>query len=154
MTFLLGTFVVLALAGMLFLRRANEARVRLSEIPVVFDKVKAVGKDATFAQFCFGIVDESAQDKAVNVQFSIEGGRIGFDWVLICEANRRDREKFLALARRLGHAITEHKAPNGCEYLRAEDGDLIQLCTLSICEIYGLLETAEVELVWDGFKWP
>jgi len=88
------------------------------------------------------------------VQFSIEAERVGFDWILICEVNRRDREKFLTLARRLGHTITEHKAPNGCEYLRAEDGDLVRLCRASICELYGLPETASVTLIWQGIDWP
>jgi hypothetical protein len=154
MTYLLILFVVMVLLGGLFLRRGNQARVKLSEIPIVFAKVKEVGKDATFAQFCFAIENDSAQDKAVNVEFTIEGGLIGFNWILICEVNRRDREKFMALARRQGHAITEHKADNGCEYLRAEDGDLIGLCRASFCELYGLPESAEVELVWEGFDWP
>jgi hypothetical protein len=154
MTILLAIFVVVVLLACFFLRRGNEAGVKLSEIPAVFEKVKAAGKDATFAQFCFGIVDETVKDNAVNVQFSIEGGKIGYDWVLICEVNRRDRDKFLELAQRLGRTVTEQKAPNGCEYLRVEDGDLVQLCKASICELYGLPETAMVELVWEGFEWP
>jgi hypothetical protein len=154
MTILLVLFVAVVFVGALFLRRGNEAEVKLSEIPAVFEKVKEAGKDATFAAFCFRIEDAMVKDKAVNVQFSIEDERIGFDWVLICEVNRRDRDKFLALARRLGHTITEHTAKNGCEYLRAEDGDLVQLCRASISELYGLPESAEVGLAWQGFAWP
>jgi hypothetical protein len=153
-TILLVIFVMVVLLGGLFLRRADEAKVRVSEIPAVFDKVKEAGKDATFAAFCFRIADESVKDPAVNVQFSIENGRVGFDWVLIGEVNRRDRDKFHALAQRLGHTVKAHKSPNGCEYLRAEDGDLIQLCRASICELYGLPESAELDLVWQGFAWP
>ncbi|HEX4141337.1 MAG TPA: hypothetical protein VHY09_13390 [Candidatus Methylacidiphilales bacterium] len=154
MTILLVLFVAVVFAGALFLRRANGAKVRLGEIPAILEKVKEAGKDGTFAQFCFETGDMPTEAGAVNVQFSIEGGRVGFDWVLICEVNRRDREKFLALARGLGHAVTEHKSANGCEYLRAEDGDLLRLCLASICELYGLPESAEVDLVWEGIAWP
>jgi hypothetical protein len=154
MTFLLAIFVGVVLLACLFLRRGNQTGVKVSEIPAVFGKMKATGKDGTFATFCFGIGDESVKGNAVNVQFSIEDGRIGLDWVLIGEVNRRDREKFLELARRLGHTLTERKAGNGCEYLRAEDGDLVRLCTASIRELYNLPETATVGLVWEGFDWP
>jgi len=154
MTFLLVLFVVMVLLGGLFLRRGNEAKVSLGEIPAVFGKVEGAGKDGAFAMFCFRISDETVKDPAVNVQFSVEDRRVGFDWVLICEVNRRDREKFSALAQRLGHTVTEHKARNGCEYLRAEDGDLVALCRASIVELYGLTESAELGLVWQGFEWP
>ena len=154
MTFLLVVFVVMVLAGGLLLRRGNEARISLREIPAVFARVEAAGKDGTFASFCFQIADETVKDTAVNVQFSVENGRVGFDWVLICEVNRRDREKFLALAQRLGHVVRKHKARNGCEYLRAEDGDLAGLCRAVVVELYGLPESAMLDLVWQGFDWP
>ena len=154
MTFLLVVFVVMVLAGGLLLRRGNEARISVEDIPAVFGKVNVAGKDGVFAMFCFRVADETVKDSAVNVQFSVEGGHAGFDWVLICEVNRRDREKFMALAQRLGHLVRKHKARNGCEYLRAEDGDLAALCRASILELYELPESAELDLVWQGFDWP
>jgi len=154
MTFLLVVFVVMVLAGGLLLRRGNEARILLGDIPTVFGKVNAAGKDGTFAAFCFRIADETVKDTAVNVQFSVEDGRAGVDWMLIGEVNRRDRERFLVLARDLGHTVTEHKTRNRCEYLRAEDGDLAGLCRASIVELYRLPEAAELGLVWQGFDWP
>ena len=154
MTFLLVVFVVMVLAGGLLLRRGNEARISLREIPSVFARVDAAGKDGTFAAFCFRIADETVKDTAVNVQFSVEDGRAGFDWMLTSEVNGRDRERFLALARDLGHTVIEHKARNGCEYLRAEDGDLAALCRASIVELYRLPESAEVGLAWQGIDWP
>jgi len=154
MTFLLVVFVVMVLAGGLLLRRGKEARVTTADIPAVFAKVAAEGKNGTFAAFCFRIADETVKDTAVNVQFSVEDGRVGLDWVLIAEVNRRDRQKFAELARRLGHTVTEHKARNGCEYLRTEDGDLVELCRASITDLYGLAQSAELGLVWQGFDWP
>jgi hypothetical protein len=154
MTFLLVVFVVMVLAGGLLLRRGNEARISLGDIPTVFGKVNAAGKDGTFAAFRFRIADETVKDTAVNVQFSVEDGRAGFDWMLTSEVNRRDRERYLALGRDLGHTVTEHKARNGCEYLRVEDGDLAELCRASIVELYRLQESTELGLVWQGFDWP
>lgn len=152
---LLTIFVVTTvLVAFFFLRRGKEAGIKLTEIRAVFEKVKAAGKDETFAQFCFGVPDETVKDRAVNVQFSVESGRVGFDWMLTTEVNRRDRDRFLAMADRLGHHVTEHKAANGCEYLRVEDGDLVALCRASISELYGLSETATLTLVWEGFDWP
>jgi hypothetical protein len=154
MSYLLIILVIGAFSACFFLRRGNEREIKLMELPVVFEKVKAADRDATFAAFCFRINDESVSDKAVNVQFSVDGGRIGFDWILICEVNKRDRDRFLALAQRRGHQATEHRAQNGCEYLRVENGDLVGLCEASICELYGLPESATVGMVWEGCDWP
>ena len=53
----------------------------MANIPTVFEVLKKNGKDAaSWAQFCFGIQDKSVSDNAVNLQFSIENGRIGFDF--------------------------------------------------------------------------
>jgi hypothetical protein len=154
MTFLLIVFVVMVLGGGLLLRRGNQATVNLGEIPAVFEKIRTTGKEASFATFCFGPVDMPAKGDSLNVQFSIEQGRIGFDWILISQSNIRDRNKFLDLAQRRGHQATEHKAANGCEYLRVEDGNLVALCVASMRELYGLPEDGVADLVWQGFDWP
>jgi hypothetical protein len=126
----------------------------MADIPTVFDVLKISGKDSSWAQFCFGIQDKPVSDNAVNLQFSIENGRIGFDWFLLCPVNVRDKEKFRQLAERLGHHLTEHKYENGSESLRTEDGDLVGLCEACFRDLYQWPANAKIGLVWDGFPWP
>jgi hypothetical protein len=149
--------ILVAVAAMFFLiksRMANESNAKMADIPAIFEKLRATGKDANFATFCFGISDKSVSDNAVNVQFSIEGGRIGFDWILICKINIRDKDKFMLLAERLGHKVVAGKWKNGVEYLRVEDGNLPKLCEASIRELYAMPPDADLELVLEGFTWP
>jgi hypothetical protein len=149
MTPLIILGVIVAVVLFVLWRKGDETDVKMADIPTIFEVLKTTGKDASWAQFCFGI-----QDNSVNLQFSIENGRIGFDWFLLCPANVRDKEKFRQLAERLGHNLTEHKYENGSENLRTEDGDLVALCEACFRDLYQWPVNAKIGMVWDGFSWP
>lgn len=154
MTLLIVFTVMVVLVVAVFLRRANETTVKMADIPAVVDALTTTGKEDSWAQFCFGIDDKTVEDNAVNLQFSIKQGQVGFDWFLFCEVNRRDKEKFRQLAEDLGHTVAEHKYPNGAESLRAEGGDLVKLCETILIAFYQWPPAVGIGLIADGFEWP
>lgn len=153
------TYIIIGLVAAVILFFLVKSRVVISpkvktvDIPAIFEKLKATGKDANFAVFCFRAPGSTLADNVVNVQFSIESGRIGFDWVLICDQNIQDKDKFVQLAERLGHKVVACEG-NGVKYLRVEDGDLPKLCAAAIHDLYSVPSDAELELVPEGFTWP
>jgi len=154
MTIFIIFVAVVALLLLVKSRMANESNAKMGDIPALFEKLRATGKDANFVQFCFGAPKTNLDDNAVNVQFSIEDGKIGFDWVLICEQNIQDKDKFLELAKRLGHKVVANEWKNGVKYLRVEDGDLPKLCEASMRDLYAMPPDANLELVLEGINWP
>jgi hypothetical protein len=142
--------VVFALTKM---KIVTGAKVKMVDIPAIFEKVRASGKDGSFATLAFCPPGTTSPDEAINVQFSVEGGRIGVDWVLLGPPNIRDKEKFVQLAGSLGYKVVEREM-NNVKYLRVEDGNLPRLCEASIRDLYSIPSDAELELIPDGFTWP
>jgi hypothetical protein len=133
---------------------AAEVKVKMADIPSIFEKLRATAKDGSFAVFIFTPPGKSSPDEAVNIQFSIEGGRAGLDWVLLGQPNIRDKEKFVQLGRKLGYRIVEREM-NGVKYLRVEEGgSLPRLCEASIRDLYRIPSDAELDLIPEGFTWP
>ena len=133
---------------------APEVKVKMADIPAIFEKLRAVAKDGSFAVFIFTPPEKMSQDEAINVQFSIEQGQIGFDWVLLGPSNIRDKEKFVQLAGRLGYKVVEREM-NNVKYLRVEEGgSLPKLCEASIRDLYSISSEAELVLIPEGFTWP
>jgi uncharacterized protein (DUF1810 family) len=147
--------VVLVLIFTLAKKRfvATEAKVKMADIPAIFEKLRAVGKNGSFAVFIFMPPGKASPDEAINVQFSMERGQIGFDWVLLGPANIRDKEKFVQLAGRLGYKVVDREM-NNVKYLRVDEGDLPSLCEASIRDLYSIPSDAEMGMIPEGFKWP
>jgi hypothetical protein len=136
------------------LRVARELEVKMAAIPAIFVRLQATGKDSSFAVLGFLPPGKtSVQDDGFNVQFSIEGGRIGFDWVLIAPANIRDKDKFVQFAGRLGYKVVACEG-NKVKYLRVENGDLPKLCEAVIRDLYSVSPDTDLYFNPDGFTWP
>lgn len=133
---------------------AAEAKVTMADIPAVYDKLRASSKDGHFAVFMFMPTGSQPSDDAINVQLSVEGGRVGLDWVLLGSQNIRDKERFIQLAANLGYQVMDREM-NGVKYLRVEDGgSLPRLCEATIRELYSISPAAELDLLPEGFAWP
>ncbi len=88
------------------------------------------------------------------MQFSVEDGHIGFDWLLLRDENIRDRSRYEHFAASLGYKVVSKKE-NGVEYLRAVEGDLPRLCEGVLRELYGKNENSTIGLlVPQGVPWP
>jgi len=62
----------------------------LFDVQDIHDQLIATAKDASFVVFI--LPEEDEPESAANVQFSIEGGAAGLDWVLLSPVNVRDKE--------------------------------------------------------------
>ena len=129
MTLLIILGVIVAVVLFVLWRKANETDVKMADIPTVFEVLKKNGKDESWAQFCFGIQDKSVSDNAVNLQFSIENGRIGFDWFYCLSGEHLSQGEIPAIGRASRPpTLPEHKHENGSECLRTENGDSGCIC--------------------------
>jgi hypothetical protein len=145
-------FYAFAMKPMLFIRSraapANSATV--ADVPSIVAKLATL-KDGSFAVFMFDSPTSSDGD-AVNLQYSVERGAVGLDWVLLGQTNIADKERVAAFASRLGHPMTQ-RVMNDVHYLRTEGRDLDSLGTSIIVELYRIPRDAELDLVTEGFEW-
>lgn len=133
-------------------RAAGPVFVHISDVPKVFAQLKQQGSDGSFAAFMFSDHGRSGTENDVNLQFSIEGGKVGLDWVLIAPVNVREEHRGLDFLEAQG-AKPRHSTMNGVTYLRAEAGDLVRLCQRIMSELYGVGADRAVELLPEGFEW-
>lgn len=131
---------------------APQYSVRLSDVPEVFRQMQQRGADSSFAVFMFSDHDKPGRENIINLQFSIENGRIGLDWVLLAPVNIRDERRvldFLAARGAQPRRLTENKVT----YLRAESGDLVVICQDIMQDLYGIKNDDSVDFLPEGFEW-
>lgn len=156
-------FVVLAVFVVVcaLLLRARRLKVKIAgplqctlyQMPVVFDRLREQGQDGSFAVFTFQPPGTSNRDDAIDIQFSIEDGRIGLDWYVLGPANIRDKEKVERFITAQGYQVRWLEM-NQKKYLRVDQGDLTRLCQNVITRLYALRTDAKLDLVVEGFPWP
>jgi hypothetical protein len=100
--------------------------VEVTDIPEVFSRLQSSNNYPAFAVFIFAPPDRPASADSINIQFSMEDGNPGFDWVLLSPTNIEDRDRFVAFAESKGYDAREMEM-NNVRYLRVEGGDLVQL---------------------------
>jgi hypothetical protein len=146
--------VVAMLAFSLWVRSRTvpTLQVRVDEIPRVLASLSASSSDPTFAVFMFTTPDLPTPQDALNIQFSMESGKPGFDWVLIAPRNIRDHDRFVEFAQAGGYH-PEMQEMNNVRYLRVEQGDLAALCRDVITKMYSLPESELIDLIVEGFEW-
>src|SRR5262245_28711837 len=98
------TFLVLLVRS----RFVPTYRVTASDIPQVISQLQRSGKDGHFAVLMF-VPPGSSDGEPVNLQYSIERGAVGLDWVLISPRNIADQPKVSQLASKLGFLLDEHE---------------------------------------------
>lgn len=134
-------------------RIMTPSSVSVSQIPSVFDQLKAAHKDASWAVFVFCPAGEPANDQTVvNLQYSFASGAIGLDWVLLSPRNIADKDKIAAFIKERHYTVSEREL-NSVRFLRVEDGDLIQLGMQIVGEFYHLPKDSQMEFNKDGFEW-
>jgi hypothetical protein len=148
-----GVFVVcLALVWFLRSRVAEQYVVRLADVPRVFEQLQQQGSEGSFAVFMFSDHGNAGEDHQTNLQFSVENGAVGLDWVLIGSMNISDERRVFDFLQARG-AKPRRLTKNGVTYLRAEAGDLVQLAQHIMSRLYGVKPEDAVDLVPDGFTW-
>lgn len=135
----------------MFVKPASQADVTLRDLRSIFDALKNTGSDGSFAAL---IADDGTDGRSdgVALQFSIENGKTGFDWVLINPANVADESRFLEFAKSQGFTTQKYTA-NGVDYHRSEDGDSLRLCESVLSRLYHVTEHDKLLLIEEGFRW-
>lgn len=129
----------------LIMRRGiRRTEITLDRVGEIYSDISEQALETSFAVF---IVPRPNQD-SVEVQFSIEDGAAGLDWILESEANQAERRKVEQYILSTGFHFQE-KEMNNWHYLRVEQGDIVTLCVGIIRDIYG---ADEVVLKYGGFK--
>jgi hypothetical protein len=150
----IALIVVAIVVALVFLIRGRIVPTRsatVADIPPILTKLATL-KDGSFAVFMFDSPLSPGGD-AVNLQYSVEHGAVGLDWVLLGQTNIADKEKVAAFAAQLGHTMTEREM-NNVRYLRVEGRELDKLGASIIVELYGIPRDAQLELITEGFEWP
>ncbi len=133
---------------------AFEFEVQPEQIPAVVAQLKEKGADASWAVFLFdtAVPSDDTDDQTLNLQYSIENGVVGFDWVMLGKRNAADKMRVVRLAKSMGLSVSE-KVFNGVRFLRVEDGDICALGQAIIREIYQVADGANIGLLVDGFPY-
>ena len=147
--------VVLFAAGLVvgkWLRSRNKGirtkTISLSDIGEVYRQISAQQVETSFAVFIIAPATWDKQD-TVEAQFSVEAGVTGLDWILMSEANRREKQRVIQYASGKGAQWRECEMNNWI-YLRIDQGDLVELCTSLISTLYGV---EHVQLKYGGFEY-
>jgi hypothetical protein len=150
-TLIVSLLILAGLATYIFWRTRRNQGIRrktiaVSDVGEVFRQISAQGVETSFAVFAFRTGEE---DDAVEIQFSVEDGKTGLDWILMSPANIEEKPKVLQYARSKGVEWNE-KEMNDWLYLRIEQGDVVGLCTSLIEDLY---QVEQVELKYGGFRY-
>jgi len=139
------------------LRRGSRAvelpAVSIRDVPSILTALSFKKRDGNFAVFLFGAngAPPAAAD-ALNVQFSVEGGEIGIDWVLLSPLNSDTQQRFRSFFEESGRTVGEREM-NGVRYLRVEAGHLGQLLRDFLQQEFGVTLEQQMSLITSGFKW-
>ncbi len=132
----------------------NEYQVLVSQIPEVVEQLRTKGADTAFAVLMFeSPMARPGEDPFINLQYAIEDGVVGLEWVLLGPRNIEDKDLVESFMTRTGHTVSLREM-NNVRYLRVDDHDLVQLGAQIIREIYQKRPTDDVALLVDGFECP
>jgi hypothetical protein len=134
-------------------RAITPSALLVSEIPSVVDQLSRNRKETSFAAFVFGPAEDPGnEEKIINMQYSVENGAIGFDWVLLAPGNKKDLPKVEAFIKARGHTVMTRET-NGVRYLRVEGQGISELGTQIAKELYHLKDNDQMALFTDKFEW-
>ena len=85
-----------------------------------------------------------------TLQYSIEKGQLGFDWVLLAPRNIEDEAQLTQFMKGVGYTVAKRDI-NAVRYLRVEGKDLENLGIKILCDFYHLAPEAKLELITEGF---
>ena len=126
--------------------------MKVSELPEAVRQLQVAAAESSFVVFIF---DQSGRksnaDVAVNLQYSIENGRVGLDWVLLSAANVADKDDIVEFAAERHHQFSEREQ-NGVHYLRVEDEGIASLGLQIVTEFYRRSIDSDLDVVADGFR--
>ncbi len=124
-----------------------------SYIPAVLNSLNSTGTNGSFVVFLVpGTAILDGYD--ANIQFSIEDDILGFDWVLLSQRNKTDKEKVSGVAKKFGLTCNE-KSVNNVSYLRCiGKGDYSTLAKELLLKVYKISAGQQFPVIYESFSWP
>lgn len=127
--------------------------VSTADMPAIAGAMTRSHAELRYAAFAFSTPDRPTDEDSLNIQISIESGKVGFDWVLLAPRNIEDRRKFTSFAREHGYEPVLRKL-NGVSYLRIDTADAAELAAMVVTKMYNLPGSEPLTLYHEGFDWP
>lgn len=127
--------------------------VGTDDLPAIVEAMSRASTPVRYAGLTFGTPDRPSDEDAVNLNISVENGKVGFDWVLLAPRNIEDQEKFRTFARSQGYE-PRHRTMNGVSYLRVQPPDVATFAASVVTKMYHLPPNEPLGLFHDGFDWP
>ena len=131
---------------------SKQSLVTIEQMPAVFAKLQREGKNSSFAVFMFVPTTGEPNGVPINLQYSIENGVTGLDWVLLSPRNIADQKALSTFITKFGYKISEREQ-NDVKYLRVEGNGVSELGVKICREFYHLPSDEKIELLTDGFEW-
>lgn len=136
------------------IRRLGPKMVFVSQLPRLVAELATEKVETSWIIFAFAPPGEEDNDAAVlYLQYSIEGGKLGLDWVLLDDRNVADAQKVTAFIEHQKFVVRMREG-NGVKYLRTEGNDLAVLGHKIICDLYQVKPDAALTLFADKFAYP
>lgn len=129
----------------------KDPKASANDIPKIISQLQAAAMDGSFAVIMF-VPANSTDDEPVNLQYSIDDGVVGMDWVLAGPRNIADKAKVMELATKLGYRLEECCLAE--RYLRMTGNGISELGSRIIQDLYKIDADKKLDLVVEGFEWP
>lgn len=123
------------------------------DISAVLKSLSSTGSDGSFVVFLVpGTAIFDGFD--ANIQFSIEGGVLGFDWVLLAQRNRTGKNEVIAVTKKFG-LTCKNKNRSDVGYLRCTGkGNYSKLAKELLANMYNISTSQEFPVIYESFSWP
>jgi hypothetical protein len=124
----------------------RKTTIAAADVGEVFRQISVQAVESSFAVFRINSADG---EDAVEIQFSVEDGNTGLDWILMSPSNIQQKSKVVRYALSKGVEWQEREM-NGWLYLRIEQGDLVGFCMSLIEDLY---QVEKLEMKYGGFTY-
>jgi hypothetical protein len=129
-------------------QREMPAPILAEEIPSVVQALQG-DRDGRWVVFAFHPIAAPGGQDSVNLQYSVEGGGVGLDWVLLSSRNVLDQAPIAKFIASKGFEVSERQM-NGVRYLRVEGPGIEALGIAIVAEFYQTPPERLLGVIKDG----
>jgi hypothetical protein len=125
--------------------------VTSDDLPKIVELLRAA-PEQSFADLLFRPAQADPKEDLAFIQYSVEQGQIGFDWVLTSSRNEADCDAIRAFISRQGLSLSDREM-NQVRYLRVEGLGSESLGRKILNEFYRIPRDQPLEMITQGFDW-
>ena len=149
---ILACVIGITILALLVRRRIAPAyAVTARDIPEVISRLQRSSKDGHFAVLMF-VPPGSSDGGAVNLQYSIQQGAVGLDWVLQGPRDIADEKRIREFVSEAGYRFVAQEM-NGVRYWRVTGSGISDLGAKIVREFYQIDPDTKLGLITQGFRW-